>query len=65
MIVDESKIKEMPGNNGKDCKGNGTHTDKYGNIICLCDECDYLMCCLSEYGLKCKECTNLYCPRKE
>ena len=65
VIVDKSKIEEMPGNSGKDCLGNGTHTDKSGNIICLCDDCDYLMCCLPEYGFECEECTVLYCPRKQ
>ena len=30
MILDESKIVLFPGNEGKDCPGNGTNVDKDG-----------------------------------
>lgn len=65
MIVDESKIVLFPGNEGKDCPGNGTHTDKEGNIVCLCDECNYTICCFPEYGGEnCENCPEEDCPRK-
>lgn len=54
------KIKLMPGNEGKDCPGNGT----VHGIECQCDECDYLMCCVPEYSPdECEECNIDYCPR--
>ena len=49
QIIDVTGIKLTPGNEGKDCDGNGEHYDENGNLIeCLCDECDYLRLCLSE-----------------
>ena len=49
MIIDITGIELTPGNNGKDCLGNGHHFDENGKPIeCCCDECDYLLCCLSE-----------------
>ncbi len=54
------KIELMPGNNGQDCPGNGT----VWGIECLCDECDFLMCCVPEYSPNgCEGCNNKYCPR--
>ncbi len=54
------KIKLMPGNEGKDCPGNGT----VPGIECQCDECDYLMCCVPEYSRGgCEDCNIAYCPR--
>lgn len=48
-IYDVTGIKLTPGNEGKDCHGNGMHYDKNGNLIeCLCDECDYMMKCLTK-----------------
>ena len=48
-IYDVTGIKLTPGNEGKDCLGNGKHYDKKGKLIeCCCDECDYLIACLSE-----------------
>jgi len=48
-IIDVTGIKLTPGNEGKDCLGNGAHFDENGNRIeCCCDECDYLKLCLSE-----------------
>ncbi|MBR2883405.1 MAG: hypothetical protein IKB93_01310 [Clostridia bacterium] len=53
-------VQLMPGNEGKDCPGNGEH--KW--IECQCDECDYLMCCLPEYNPgNCKDCDITDCPR--
>ena len=42
----DKEIVFRPGNQGKDCPGNGKHIDANGNLIeCCCDECDFLMCC--------------------
>ena len=47
MIIDVTGIVLTPGNGGKDCLGDGEHTDEKGNRIeCCCDECDYLQYCL-------------------
>ena len=44
-------IELTPGNGGENCKGNGKHKDENGKIIeCCCDECDYLLCCISSYA---------------
>lgn len=63
MIMDASGIELKPGNGGKDCPGNGKHTDPYGDIIeCCCDECDYLMCCMDDYNMnECMGCTEQDC----
>lgn len=54
------KIKLMPGNEGKDCPGNGSTP----GIECQCDECDYLMCCVPKYSPDgCTGCNIDYCPR--
>lgn len=68
MIVDITGIELIPGNEGKDCPGNGEHKDKYGNFLqCCCDECSYMMCCYKPYSdlNNCKLCTDLECPRSE
>lgn len=42
MYIDITGIELIPGNGGKDCPGNGEHTDENGNLIeCCCDECDF------------------------
>ncbi len=57
-----SKYYLIPGNNGKNCFGNGTHRNRSGALIeCRCDECDYLICCLEN---ECKKCNTVICPRK-
>lgn len=46
MILDVTGIELTPGNNGKDCLGNGEHIDELGEIIeCCCEECDYYLEC--------------------
>ncbi len=80
MIKDPTGIYLTPGNEGKDCLGNGEHFDEQGNPIqCCCDECDYTACCLPEnffegYSEKllspynpesCKNCKDKKCPRKK
>lgn len=67
MIIDITGIELIPGNNGKDCPGNGNWFDENGNRTeCCCDECDYLLCCLKTHTEKdCVECTDCDCPRRE
>lgn len=63
-IVDITGVELIPGNDGKDCLGNGNHTDRRGNLIeCCCDECDYLICCTENHEMvDCLDCTDCYCP---
>lgn len=65
MILDVTGIPLVPGNNGKDCLGNGEKIDEYGNLIpCCCDECDYMQCCLESHSQDlCRICTDEHCPR--
>lgn len=67
MILDVEGIELTPGNNGKDCLGNGKHSHKDGRIIeCYCDECDYMVCCLvMENFNNCSTCNDFLCPRKK
>ena len=60
MIVDVSGVILTPGNEGKNCLGNGEHFDIKGNLIeCCCDECDYLICCTKD--MNCEECDDMRC----
>lgn len=34
-----------PGFHGEDCLGNGL----YEGVECCCDECDYYLCCFSDW----------------
>ena len=50
MIIDITGTIPTPSNGGKDCLGNGEHTDKNGNLIeCCCDECDYYLKCFPAF----------------
>ena len=40
MIVDVTGTVLLPGNQGKDCLGNGSNP----SIECCCDECEYIQC---------------------
>ena len=63
MLIDVTGITLTPGNMGKDCLGNGEHFDDIGNLIeCLCDECDYMLCC---FGMQtdCDTCNDRDCPQ--
>lgn len=64
MIIDITGTELIPGNNGRDCPGNGMHSDKYGNILpCCCDECDYMMCCTETHQAEeCMYCEEVACP---
>ena len=60
LIIDVTGTILLPGNQGKDCPGNGTNP----GIECCCDECDYLLCCIdTEYPDRCKGCKDIFCPR--
>lgn len=65
MIIDVTGTELIPGNNGKDCPGNGEHIDENGDIIeCCCDECDYMLCCIETHiETACKNCSDYRCPR--
>ena len=67
MIKDINEIVVISGNKGKDCPCNGEHTDERGVLIeCRCDECDHLICCITERrSEKCKYCKNYDCIRKK
>lgn len=64
MIIDVTGIVLIPGNNGRDCPGNGKHVDKNGHVIeCCCDECDYMACCLdNRHVYACAACEDYECP---
>lgn len=66
MIIDVTGIILTPGNGGIDCLGTGEHIDKDGNLIeCCCDECDYLLCCVTkDFWNECRYSTDLDCPRR-
>ena len=60
MIIDITGAVLIPGNQGKDCPGNGTDTD----VECCCDECDYMLCCLDTTNpAQCSTCQDCDCPR--
>ena len=60
MIVDVSGIELTPGNHGRDCAGNGE-----ANAECCCDECNYLLCCLTlQWKENCNLCEDAECPRR-
>ena len=64
MLIDITGIELNPINNGENCKGNGKHLDENGILIeCCCDECDYLLCCISS-DVDCSECTVNDCSEK-
>ncbi len=47
LIIDPTGVILTPGNGGKDCKGNGEHTNWLGKPIeCCCDECGFYLLCL-------------------
>ena len=60
MIIDITGTILIPGNQGKDCPGNGEHP----GVDCCCDECDYMLCCLDRHkSSEYKSCTDRDCPR--
>ena len=51
MRIRATKIEMIPGNEGKNCPGNGEHYDNKGRLIeCMCDECDYFLLCFEEWA---------------
>jgi len=67
MIVDVTGTILIPGNNGRDCPGNGEHFDKNGELIGICcDECDFYICCITEnIREKCMLCNHKECPHAQ
>ena len=62
MLFDSTGVILTPGNFGRDCFGNGEHSDEDGKVIeCCCDECNYLFCCCN--FVDCSKCGNESCPR--
>lgn len=60
MIIDITGTILIPGNQGRDCPGNGTHPDKE----CCCDECDYMVCCFAPHlSAPCEMCTDRNCTQ--
>ena len=60
LIIDVTGTILTPGNQGKDCLGNGEHPE----VECCCDECDYLLCCTDiANDAQCKSCADRDCPR--
>lgn len=50
MIIDGKEIVLAPSNQGRECIGDGEHTDENGNLIeCCCDECNYYLECFPQY----------------
>lgn len=64
MIVDVTGTPLTPGNNGRDCLGNGTHVDENGQPIeCCCEECDYYLCCTDpSFCRQSPDCWETRCP---
>ena len=64
MIIDITGIELTPGNQGLNCKGNGSFINEFGNLLeCCCDECDYMMCCTNEHNsFECLTCFDENCP---
>lgn len=57
MIIDVTGIILTPCSGGKECLGNGEHTDENGNLIeCCCDECDYYLECFPTAMLSDRRC---------
>ena len=59
LIIDVTGVTLIPGNQGKDCPGNGTNPA----IECCCDECDYMLCCCAVDLGQCNLCKEYKCPR--
>lgn len=64
MIIDITGIPLTPGRGGAYCLGNGRYLDRDGRPIeCCCDECDYLLCCVSDwFPDRCRTCKDSACP---
>jgi len=61
LIIDVTGIELTPGNHWKDCLGNGERKD----VGCCCDECAYMMCCVSDdFPNICISCNDSICLRK-
>ncbi len=64
MIIDVTGVLLTPEDNGENCMGNGEHYDQNGNLIEICcDECDYMLCCIENACLSCKNKKD--CPKNK
>ena len=62
MIIDITGIVLIPGNQGRDCPGNGENPE----MECCCEECDYMMCCMEQHDEEsCIGCTDRDCPHAQ
>ncbi len=64
MIIDVTGTVLTPGNDGKDCLGNGSHYDEFGNLLEICcEQCDYFLCCNAKNNeFNCEVCEDTLCP---
>ncbi len=58
MIIDITGTVLIPGDQGRNCPGNGT----VPKVECCCDECDYMRCCF--VMASCSACADPDCPRQ-
>lgn len=50
MLADVTGIILTPGEEGKNCLGNGERRDENGNLIeCCCEECDCYLTCFPNF----------------
>lgn len=50
MLADVTGIILTPGEEGKNCLGNGEKRDENGNLIeCCCEECDCYLTCFPNF----------------
>ena len=62
LIIDVTGVTLIPGNQGKNCPGNGENPA----IECCCNECCYMLCCLNDADPNhCSICKDPNCPRAE
>ena len=59
LIKDITGTILIPGNQGRDCPGNGEDPI----VECCCEECDYLLCCLG--NTECYDCKEQNCPKND
>lgn len=59
MIIDITGVELIPGEQGRNCPGNGENP----HIACCCNECDYMICCLDNHKMQeCLTCNDPDCP---
>lgn len=59
MVVDITGTVLIPGEQGKNCPGNGQDP----SVECCCNECDYMICCFGNPNMQqCLICNDPECP---